>query len=229
MKLSIIIPVYNEETTIGQVIDRVLKVPLPGIKKEVIVVNDGSTDQSKRRILEARVRNDGIKSFESIINLGKGAAIRIGLTKATGDLVIIQDADLELDPQEYRKILQPIIDGKTKVVYGSRFLGGQNRVPPKTRLANWLLTNLTNLLYGSRLTDMETAYKAFRTKVIKGIRLRAIEFEFEPEITARILKKGVSILEVPIQYRPRTRTEGKKISLKDGVEAIYTLLRCKFF
>jgi len=220
VKLSVVIPVYNEESTIGEVIDRVSDVP---IEKEIIVVDDGSTDRTAEIVhtREAKVR----QIHEGRANFGKGAAIRIGLTYVEGDIVVIQDADLELDPNEYRALLEPITSGRADVVYGSRFLGRNPRVPLRTRLANRFLVLLTNVLYGSRLTDMETAYKMFRTSVVREIRLESHRFEIEPEITAKLLRMGNRIVEVPISYSPRTALEGKTIGMRDGILAIWTLLR----
>ncbi|OGY17673.1 MAG: hypothetical protein A3F04_00880 [Candidatus Chisholmbacteria bacterium RIFCSPHIGHO2_12_FULL_49_9] len=227
MKLSIIIPVYNELQTIGEVMRKVRAVKLGVVSKEVVLVDDSSTDGSREEILrEQQLDPKTTKVHLSFINLGKGASIRVGLKYATGDIIIIQDADLELDPREYLTIINPILEGKADVVYGSRFLKENRNIPLKTRLANSILTTLTNLLYGTRLTDMETAYKAFRREVIDGIRLRALEFDIEPEITARIAQRGYRIFEVPISYRPRTKESGKKISAFDGIEAVYTLFRC---
>ena len=228
--LSIIIPVYNEERTIQEVIKKVQKVKLESkLKKEIIVVDDCSTDHSKQKILsQKKLDKDTFQVHFQLINLGKGAAVRVGLKLATGDICIIQDADLELDPNDYNDILKPIIDGEADVVYGSRFLGDNPNIPVKTKLANWFLTTLTNLLFGSDLTDMETAYKAFRKDAIKGLRLRALEFEFEPEITSKILQKGIEIKEVPIKYNPRTVEEGKKINVMHGIEAIFTLFKIKY-
>lgn len=228
-KLSIVIPVYNEQSTIKEVIDRVLEVDLGPIRKEVIISDDCSTDGSIEIIeREHSKHSDIIKVHTSVINLGKGAAIRFGFKYATGDIVIIQDADLELDPCEYVDLIQPILNRQADVVYGSRFKGQNKGIPLKTRLVNRFLTSLTNLLYGSHLTDMETAYKVFKAEVIKNLRLRCVGFDIEPEITAKLLKAGYSIYEVPIAYNPRTTQEGKKISWPDGVEAIYTLLKCRF-
>ncbi len=220
MKLSVIIPVYNEESTIGEVIDRVADV---AIEKEIIVVDDGSTDRTAEvlRAKAAKVR----QVHEGRANFGKGAAIRIGLTYVEGDIVVIQDADLELDPNEYRRLLEPITSGASDVVYGSRFLGRNPRVPLRTRLANRFLVFLTNLLYGSRLTDMETAYKMFRTGAVRALRLESHRFEIEPELTAKLLRTGQRIVEVPITYSPRTPLEGKKIGVRDGMLAIWTLVR----
>ena len=230
MKLSVIIPVYNEEKTLGELIERVTRVELADVEKEIIITNDGSTDASAHIIEEHRqLHTDLIRAYAMPINLGKGAAIRLGLHHAQGDLILIQDADLELDPNEYGKLLQPILDGKTTVVYGSRFLNAHmGKIPLRTRLANHFLTALTNLLFGTQLTDMETAYKVFRRQVLQGIRLRCVHFDFEPEITGQLARRGQCIVEVPISYNPRRADEGKKISWWDGVEAIYTLLRVRF-
>jgi glycosyltransferase involved in cell wall biosynthesis len=222
MKLSVIIPAYNEESTIGEVIDKVLKVDLP-LDREVIIVDDGSTDHTID-ILEQRREDVQIVHF-SRINFGKGAAIRIGLTYVTGDIVIIQDADLELDPNEYQLLLAPILAGEANVVYGSRFLKPNPNISRRTVLANRFLTWLTNFLYRSQLTDMETAYKAFRSEAVNSLNLQCYRFEFEPEVTAKLLLAGQRIDEVPISYNPRTTEEGKKIGWHDGVTAIWTLLK----
>jgi glycosyltransferase involved in cell wall biosynthesis len=229
MKVSVLIPVYNEEMTIGELIERVARVDIGGIEMEIIVANDGSTDASARIIEEHRQLHSAlIRAYSMPINLGKGAAIRLGLHHAQGDIILIQDADLELDPNEYGKLLQPIIERKTDVVYGSRFLNAKRGIPLRTRVANRFLTILTNILYGTHLTDMETAYKVFRRGVLEGVRLRCVHFDFEPEITGQLAKRGHRIVEVPISYNPRRADEGKKISWVDGIEAIYTLLRVRF-
>jgi len=225
MKLSVIIPVYNEESTIGRVIDEVYAA-MPQVEKEIIVVDDGSTDRTTE-VLETRRTIVNIIHC-SRVNFGKGAAIRIGLTYVTGDMIIIQDADLELSPGEYSNIIGPILEGKADVVYGSRFLKPNPGIPFRTRLANAVLTWLTNLLYGGNLSDMETAYKAFRAGVIQGIPLECHRFEFEPEVTAKILKAGHRITEVPVSYCPRSVCEGKKIGWRDGWMAIRTLLKYRF-
>jgi len=230
-KLSIVIPVYNEQRTIGEVIDRVRSVDLGPIAKEIVVSDDGSTDGSVQVIRDhCRDAAQVIKVHTSPVNLGKGAAVRLGLSYATGDVVIIQDADLELDPGEVARLIQPILAGQADVVYGSRFLrrSRSTQIPGRTRLANRFLTTLTNLLFGAHLSDMETAYKAFRREALIPLRLRCVRFDFEPEVTARLLQAGYRIHEVPISYRPRTADEGKKISWVDGIEAVYTLLRCRF-
>jgi glycosyltransferase involved in cell wall biosynthesis len=173
------------------------------------------------------ISNPRVRLFHSEINLGKGAAVRLGLKFAVGEVILIQDADLELDPQEYSRLLAPILDGRSDVVYGSRFLHLNGAVPRRTRIANKALTVLTNVLYGAALTDMETAYKVFRHDVLSGLRLRCVGFDFEPELTARILLAKRRILEVPITYHPRRVDQGKKIRWTDGVDAIYALLKCR--
>ena len=228
MRLSIIIPVYNEEHTIGEVLERVWMVDLGDMEREVIVANDGSSDGTRREIAATRwISDPRVKIYDSPINLGKGAAIRLGLAFATGDIVLVQDADLELDPNEYGRLLAPILDGRAQVVYGSRFLAPTGPVALRRRLANRFLTMLTNLLFGGRLTDMETAYKVFRRSALDGIRLRCVGFDFEPEVTAKVLRAGHRIVEVPIRYQPRRDDEGKKIRWIDGVDAVYTLIKCR--
>lgn len=224
--LSVIIPVYNERHTVRTVLERVAAVDLAllGLDKELIVVDDGSRDGTREVLREAAAAIP-FRLHEAPVNRGKGAAIRAGLELMTGDLVIIQDADLELDPGEYPKLVQPILAGATQVVYGTRFAGRVSGVPLVSLWANRFLTFLTNLLYGARLTDMETCYKVFRSEVIKGIRLECQRFEFEPEVTAKLLRLGHPILEVPIAFTPRSREEGKKIRWRDGVQAIRYLLR----
>jgi len=229
LKLSIIIPVYNEEQTIREIVERVLAVELDGIDKEVIIANDGSSDGTREVIAGSRWAADPrIHIHESHINLGKGAAVRLGLKFATGDVLLIQDADLELDPNEFGRLLAPILTGSSDVVYGSRFLQPTARISKRTRIGNAALTSLTNLLFGGRLTDMETAYKAFRRHVLDGIRLRCVGFDFEPELTAKLLRAGHRIVEVPIGYNPRRADEGKKIRWTDGIDAVFTLLKCRF-
>ena len=230
MKVSIIIPVYNEEQTIAKLIEKVKKASLPnGVSREIIIVNDGSTDQSKKIIKNEYLKDKSLKIYQMRINLGKGAAVRTGISLARGEIILIQDADLELNPEEYSKLINPILANKTKVVFGSRFLSKNFHIPMRTILGNKLLTLFTNFLYGSSLTDMETAYKAARSEVFNGLGLRCVGFDFEPEVTARILQMGHRILEVPISYNPRRKDEGKKISAKDGLDAVSTLIKVKLF
>jgi glycosyltransferase involved in cell wall biosynthesis len=229
MKLSVIIPVYNEKTTIRKILQVVNDVD---IDKEMIVVDDGSNDGTTE--LLGALSMDGMKKCFHRENRGKGAAIRTGLKKVTGDIVIIQDGDLEYNPQEYHRLILPILEGKAQVVYGSRLLG-----LPRWRKVRYhfyypfafgvkLLNLLTLLLYGARITDEATCYKVFKTDVIKNIKLRCERFEFCPEVTAKVCKKGYKIHEVPISYMGRTYREGKKIGWKDGIEAIYTLIKYRF-
>lgn len=229
MKLSVIIPVYNEEQTISEVVERVRAVDIGAIDKEIIIANDGSSDGTQRAIDSSRWAGDPrIKAFQNPINVGKGGAVRLGLHYATGDILLIQDADLELDPGEYGGLLAPILSGVSDVVYGSRFLKPVTRISKRTRAGNMALTGLTNLLFGARLTDMETAYKVFRRPALDGIRLRCVGFDFEPELTAKLLLAGRRIHEVPVRYNPRRVDEGKKIRWTDGLDAVYVLLKCRF-
>ena len=225
-KLTVIIPVYNEESSIGQVLESVLNVDISPLAKEIIVVDDGSTDATPEIIKEqAASREDITKVYISPVNFGKGAAIRVGLKYATGDIIIIQDADLELDPTEYSNLIAPILSGVAKIVYGSRFRQPVAGLPLRSLVANKILTGLANLLYQAGITDEATAYKVFDADVIKSINLNCIGFEFCPEVTAKVCKRGYKIAEVPIGYRPRTAAEGKKVSWHDGVIAIWTLLK----
>jgi dolichol-phosphate mannosyltransferase len=228
VKVSIIIPVYNEINALDEVMRRVLSAPLPpGVDREVVVVDDGSTDGTTQ-LLEKYHGEPLVLVHHSPVNFGKGAALRIGITKATGDFILIQDGDLEYDPNDYIRVLTPLVEGRANVVYGSRFQGR----PKNMRFANWLankiLTATANILFGSKITDEATAYKAFDAAVLKGIRLRCIRFEFCPEVTAKVRRLGHAIHEVPISYNARGILEGKKIRWQDGVEALWTLFRYRF-
>ena len=220
--LSIVIPCYNEKDNILNIVKLVQASPIPN--KEIIVVDDCSTDGT-REILETEIRPLVSKIIYHEINGGKGAALRTGFLEATGDVVIIQDADLEYDPADYPRVVEPIFAGKAKVIYGSRFLNQHAKGYLANRLANKFLTCLSNLFTRQHLTDMETCYKAFRRDVIQSIDIEEKRFGFEPEITAKISKKRIRIHEVPISYHPRTTKEGKKIGFKDGLRAIYCIWR----
>lgn len=221
MKLSIVIPVYNEEKTLLKILEKVRAQPFD---KEIILVDDGSTDGT-REILE-NLEFSEVRVFLHQENQGKGAALRTGFKEVTGDIVIIQDADLEYNPEEYGSLIQPILDDYADVVYGARFLGGPHRVLYFWHYCgNKLLTLITNVLFNINLNDMETCYKVFRKEALEGVEITSNRFGFEPEITARMVRANQRIYEVPISYFGRTYEEGKKITWKDGVSAVYTLLR----
>ena len=225
MKLSIVIPVYNEARTVAQVIEKVREVDFgPGVEKEIIVVNDGSSDGTRQALQRFENGVSGIRVHHSPVNLGKGASVRIGFSYATGDIVTIQDADLELDPIEYTRLIQPIVDGEADVVYGSRFLDAGKRGTLLFYLANRGLAALTNTLYGAHLTDIETCYKVLKRDVLDQLTLRASRFEIEPELTAQVLKHGFRLRELPVAYNPRSKAEGKKISWRDGFAAVSMLV-----
>jgi glycosyltransferase involved in cell wall biosynthesis len=224
VKLSVVIPVYNERATIAEILDRVRAVP---IEKEIIVVDDASTDGT-REILQEQAEQGDIRLFLQPHNQGKGAAVREGLRHITGDVVVIQDADLEYDPSDYLTMLRPIVSGKAKVVYGSRFIGEHKAMYFWHSLGNRFLTLLTNILYDSTLSDMETCYKMFTADIARQLDLRSPRWGIDPEITAKILRKGHRIYEVPISYAGREFWEGKKISWKDGLVVLLTLLRYRF-
>lgn len=234
MKLSIIIPVYNENKTIKQLLDRVEKVKLPhGIEKEIIVVDDCSTDKTPEIL--SNTKNIKFIYIRHIKNLGKGASVRDGIHKVSGDYVIIQDADLEYDPNDYSRLLEPILKKKAKIVFGTRLvnyplkLWGRNKTfLPLHLIANKFLTWLVNLLYNSTLTDMETGYKLFTKEIIGKLYLKSDRFEIEPEITIKSLKLGYNIFEVPIKTKPRGYHEGKKIGFWDGLGAVWTILKYRF-
>jgi glycosyltransferase involved in cell wall biosynthesis len=224
VKLTIIIPVYNEGSTVGPVIDRVRAVDLgDDVRKEIVVIDDGSTDGTREAL--ARYHGvDGVRVHHNPVNLGKGASVRIGFSFASGDIVTIQDADLELDPAEYKRLVQPIVDGSADVVYGSRFAGQGQKGRLSFWLANRALSQLANVLFGGQLSDIETCYKLFRADVLPQLSLRAARFEIEPEVTAQLLKRGFRIRELPIGYSPRTHAQGKKINWRDGFVAVFTLI-----
>lgn len=225
-KLSIIIPTYNEANTVAAIIKQVLTVKIP---KEIIIIDDGSTDGTSKIIDSLQKKSPKLKVIHQPINLGKGTAIRTGIKHATGDYTIIQDADLEYDPQDYLKLLKPIQDGKAQVVYGSRFTGEHRNIFFWHWLANHFLSLLTNILYNTTLSDMETCYKVFPTKFLKSLNLKCKGFEFEPEVTAKTLKKNIRIYEVPISYTGREYSEGKKITWKDGIIALSLLFWYRLF
>jgi glycosyltransferase involved in cell wall biosynthesis len=222
LSLSIIIPCYNERATVTEIVQRV-RACAPDA--EIVVVDDGSTDGS-RDVLRELEGQPNLRILYHDRNRGKGAAVRAGIAAAAGEVILIQDADLEYDPRDYPRLLQPIEEGRAEVVYGSRFLGGPRRAMLFWHMvANLLLTLMTNVLFNTILSDMETGYKVFKAKVIKGIPLRARRFDFEPEVTAKVLKRGYRIYEVPITFTPREYWEGKKIGLKDAFAAVWTLLK----
>lgn len=220
--LSIVIPCYNEKDNILNLVKRVLESPIEN--KEIIVVDDMSKDGT-REILENQVKSLVSKIIYHDVNGGKGAALRTGFKAATGDVVIIQDADLEYDPNEYPKVVNPIFNNEADVVYGSRFLGQKRKGYFANRMANLFLTKLSNIFTHLRLTDMETCYKAFKREIIQSVDIQEQRFGFEPEITAKVARLKVRVMEVPISYYPRTNEEGKKIGFKDGLRAIYCIWR----
>jgi glycosyltransferase involved in cell wall biosynthesis len=226
--LSIVIPCYNEEKTICTIVDAVKASPVKN--KEIIIVDDCSKDGS-RKILQEKLVNEVSKIIYHEYNQGKGAALRTGIQAATGDVVIVQDADLEYDPNEFPKVLQPILDGKADVVFGSRFAGGEpHRVVYFWHsMGNKFLTTLSNMFSNINLTDMETCYKAFRREIIQSIKIEENRFGFEPEITAKLAKTHCRMYEVGISYSGRTYQEGKKIGWKDGFRAIYCILKYNLF
>jgi len=224
-KISVIIPAYNEENTIETILERVKATQIPS---EILIVDDGSIDGT-RKILERLREDEMVRVILHDRNQGKGAAVVTGIQHATGDVLLIQDADLEYDPRDYKELIQPIEEGLADVVYGSRFLGAPRRTAMFWHMvANKLLTLMTNILYDTILTDMETGYKLFRKEVVQDIKIHARRFDFEPEFTAKILKKKVRIYEVPIRFTPRDYSEGKKIKLKDAFQAVWTLFKYRF-
>ena len=218
-------PVYNEENTLEEILKRVKAQQLAS---EIVIVDDGSTDGT-RQILDRMDGDEQLHIFFHDRNQGKGAAVRTGFNNASGEVFLIQDADLEYDPREYPTLIQPIEEGIADVVYGSRFLGGPRRTVMFWHMvANKMLTFMTNLLYNTILSDMETGYKVFKREIVDGMQLHANSFDFEPEFTAKILKKKVRVYEVPISFNPRDYEEGKKIGLKDAFQAVWTLIKYRF-
>jgi glycosyltransferase involved in cell wall biosynthesis len=225
MKLSVIIPIYNEVESIREIVKRVQETKLAW---EIVLVDDGSIDGT-RDLLKEMDGKDNVHVVLHEKNQGKGAAVRTGFDAAKGDILLIQDADLEYDPRDYPTLVKPLEEGIADVVYGSRFLGGPRRVVMFWHMiANYMLTFMTNILYNTILSDMETGYKVFRKEVITGMPLHAKRFDFEPEFTAKVLKRKYRIYEVPISFNPRDYSEGKKIKLKDAFEAVWTLFKYRF-
>lgn len=224
-QLSVIIPVYNEASSIGEVLQRVFAVRLKGWQKQVIVVNDGSTDKTGDILASCK---ENIILLHQQKNKGKGAAIAEGIKHATGECILIQDADLEYSPVDYPTLLEPFADSRVTVVYGSRFLGAHLSTMYLYALGNKFVTWVTNILYNTTITDMETGYKVFRRSVINGMKIQAKRFDFEPEFTAKVLKSGHQIYEVPISYFGRKFSDGKKLTWRDGVVALFTLIKMRF-
>ncbi|HSW98843.1 MAG TPA: glycosyltransferase family 2 protein [Candidatus Saccharimonadales bacterium] len=227
-KLSIVMPCYNEKNTIKKIIAEVMDVNLGSTKKEIVVVDDGSKDGTRDILKQLAKKHPEIKLIFQEVNQGKGAALKKGILETTGDVVVVQDADLEYDPQEYKRLLYPIERGHADVVYGSRFIGGEPHriIYYRNQIANKFLTGLSNLFTGLNLTDMETCYKMFRGELARDLAkgLKAKRFGFEPEITARVAKSKAPVYEIGISYYGRSKEEGKKIGLKDGVKAIWEII-----
>ncbi len=232
-KLSIIMPCYNEKATIKKILEEVDEVDLGTTQKEIIIIDDGSKDGTRDILKDLAAKNKDIKLIFQEVNQGKGAALKRGLLESTGDVVVIQDADLEYDPQEYPRLMYPIERGHADVVYGSRFIGGEPHriIYFRNQVANKFLTFLSNLFTGLNLTDMETCYKTFKGELVRDIakNLKAQRFGFEPEITARVSKTKAAVYEIGISYYGRSKEEGKKIGYKDGLKAIWEIIRFNVF
>ena len=224
-RLSVIVPVFNERNTVVEIVRRMRSVELP-IEREIVVVDDGSEDGT--RDVLTQLGDSTVRVVKHSVNRGKGAAIRTGLEHATGDVVLVQDADLEYDPEDWPKLLAPVLKGRARVVYGSRFTGERRNMLFLHWVGNRFLSLVTNILYNSTLSDMETCYKLFERDVLNGIQLQAERFDFEPEFTAKILRQGIRIYEVPISYAGRELYEGKKTTWRDGVTALWTLVKYRF-
>jgi glycosyltransferase involved in cell wall biosynthesis len=231
-KLSILMPAYNEEATIAEIVKRIDKVDLAkiGVDRELIIVDDGSKDKTVEIVQGLQARYPYIRFIQHKKNKGKGGAIKTAIKAATGNMMIVQDADLEYDPQDYFKCIRPILEGKAKVVYGSRRLNKTNKQYSSLSffIGGRMITFILNILFFTWLTDEPTCYKTFRSDVIKNMRIDCDKFDWEPEVTAKILKRGIKIVEVPIHYYPRTEKEGKKIRWNDGVDALSTMLKYRF-
>jgi dolichol-phosphate mannosyltransferase len=224
--LSVILPIYNERNTVKEVLSRVLASP---VEKEVIIIDDASSDGTAQLLKdEVEDKYTGVRVYYQGKNQGKGAAIRAAIPHLCGEFAIIQDGDLEYDPQDYPQLLRPMAEEGATVVYGSRFLNNRPKMRLPNRIVNWLLARMVRVLYGAPITDEATCYKAFRTELLKSIPLECMRFEFCPEVTAKVLRRGHRIVEVPIHYEARSMAEGKKIRWTDGVEAIWTLIRYRF-
>ena len=229
-KLTVVMPVFNERRWVEEAIGRVLRADLSGCALELLVVDDASNDGTTDLVRALAEHHPEMRLFEQRPNRGKGAALRRGFEEATGDVVLVQDADLEYSPEDYPTLLRPILDGRADAVYGSRFLGGPHRVLYYWHsVGNWLITTLSNMFTNLNLTDLETCYKVFRADLLKTIRTRQDRFGFEPEITAKLARAGARIYEVPISYAGRTYAEGKKINWRDGVKALWCIVRYAFF
>jgi glycosyltransferase involved in cell wall biosynthesis len=224
-KLSVIVPVFNERNTVAEIVRRMRSVDLP-VDREIVVVDDGS-DDGTRDVL-TQLADSTVRIVKHGVNRGKGAAIRTGLENSTGDVVLVQDADLEYDPEDWPRLLAPMLKGRARVVYGSRFTGERRNMLFLHWVGNRFLSLVTNMLYNSTLSDMETCYKLFERDVLDGVQLRANRFDFEPEFTAKVLRRGIRIYEVPISYAGRELHEGKKITWRDGVSALWTLVKYRF-